>query len=242
MRFLSETTTNGITERDFVHDGVPGVLWTPAGTDRSPLVLGAHGGSQHKRAPRPVEHAARCVAAGMAVVTLDAPAHGERPRSTEDERIVAEIRSRVMAGQDVGELVAEYNATLARQAVPEWRSVLDDLLELPELGTEVGFWGMSMGSAIGIGLVAAEPRVRAAVFGLVGATEQLARAAAGVTVPMRFLLQWDDQLIPREAGLAMFDAFAACEKTLHANPGGHGDVPAAEIGSAVTFLAERLRS
>jgi predicted peptidase len=99
---------------------------------------------------------------------------------------------------------------------------------------------MSMGSAIGIELVAAEPRVVAAVFGLVGRTEQLARAAAGVTVPMRFLLQWDDQLIPREAGLAMFDAFASREKTLHANPGGHGDVPEAEIGDAVAFLAERV--
>ncbi|MCP2244575.1 alpha/beta hydrolase [Lentzea aerocolonigenes] len=243
MRFLSETTTNGVTGRDFIHDGVPGVLWTPSGTDApSPLVLGAHGGGQHKRAPRSVDHAARCAAAGMAVVTLDAPAHGERPRTAEDERAVAEIRARVAAGQDVGELVAEYNASLARRAVPEWRSVLDEVLELPEIssGGGVGFWGMSMGSAIGIELVAAEPRVLAAVFGLVGRTEQLARAAAGVTVPMRFLLQWDDQLIAREAGLAMFDAFASREKTLHASPGGHGDVPEGEIGSAVAFLAERL--
>lgn len=254
MRFLSSATTNGVTERDFVHDGVPGVFWTPADVDRpTPLVLGAHGGGQHKRAPRPAEHAARCVAAGLAVVTLDAPGHGDRSRSAEDERFIAEIRSLATAGQKVAALIAEYNAMLAEQAVPEWRSLLDAVLELPEIGSEtgssetagggggrVGFWGMSMGSATGIPLVAAEPRVWAAVFGLVGSTEGLARAAADAKVPMRFLLQWEDQLVAREAGLAMFDAFGSREKTLHANPGGHGDVPEFEVDSAVRFLADRL--
>lgn len=240
MRLHSESTTDGITERDFVHDGVPGVLWTPAATDRpAPLVLGAHGGGQHKRAPRTIDHATRCVAAGLAVVTLDTPGHGDRPRSAQDDRFITEIRSRIAAGQDATAQLAEYNATLASQAVPEWRSVLDALLDLPGIDTDTGagFWGMSMGSAIGIPLVAAEPRVRAAVFGLVGASPSLTEAAAQVTVPVRFLLQWDDQLIARDAGLALFDAFATRHKTLHANTGGHGDVPEAEVDSAVRFLA-----
>lgn len=97
-----------------------------------------------------------------------------------------------------------------------------------------------MGSAIGIPLVAAEPRVGAAIFGLVGRTDGLARAAADVTVPLRFLLQWDDRLVAREAGLAMFDAFVSREKTLHPNPGGHGDVPGFEVDGAVGFLGDRL--
>ncbi|MGW6928509.1 alpha/beta hydrolase [Lentzea sp. NPDC054927] len=239
MRFLSESTSNGTTEREFVHDGVPGILWTPAGTDRpARLVLGAHGGGQHKRAPRSVQHASRCVAAGLAVVTLDSPGHGDRPRSAQDDRFIAEIRSGIAAGQDVAELLSEYNALLAARAIPEWRSVLDALLGLPEIsGDGTGFWGMSMGSAIGIPLVAAEPRIRAAVFGLVGASGSLAKAAAQVTVPLRFLLQWDDQLIARDAALALFDAFGARQKTLHANPGGHHDVPEFEMDSAVRFLA-----
>lgn len=234
MRFTSETTSaDGVTERDFVHDGVPGVLWTPAG-DPAGLVLSAHGGGQHKRAPGIVGRAALCAAAGLAVVTLDAPGHGDRARTAEDERFATEIRARMSTGQDAGTLVAEYNALQAARAIPEWRSVLE---ALPAHGEHVGFWGVSMGSALGIPLVAAEPRVRAAVLGLIGATGPLVGAAAAITVPVRFLLQWDDQLIPRDAGLAMFDAFATHQKSLHANPGGHGDVPEHELAGAVTFLA-----
>ncbi|HUQ59882.1 alpha/beta hydrolase [Lentzea sp.] len=240
MRYTSETTSpDGTTERGFDHDGVPGVLWTPAG-DITGLVLGAHGGGQHKRAPRTLAHAHRCTAAGLAVVTLDSPGHGDRPRTPDDDHFTREIRARITAGQDPGPLLAEYNALQASRAVPEWRSVLDALTTLdavPGVGGNVGFWGMSMGSAIGIPLLAAEPRIRTAVVGLVGATDDLVRAAATITVPVRFLLQWDDQLIPRHAGLALFDAFASHRKSLHANPGGHGDVPEHELDSAVRFLA-----
>ncbi|MEU3645138.1 alpha/beta hydrolase [Lentzea sp. NPDC034063] len=240
MRFTTESTSSdGTTERDFVLDGVPGVLWTPPGTPAG-LVLGAHGGGQHKRAPGAIARAHLCAAAGLAVVTLDSPGHGERPRTAEDDRFITEIRSRITAGRDAGALLAEYNALLAARAIPEWRSVLDTLPDtgvLPGTGATTGFWGTSMGSAIGIPLVAAEPRIRAAVFGLVGATEALTRTAAAITVPVRFLLQWDDQLIARDAGLAMFDAFATRQKSLHANPGGHGEVPEHELAAAVTFLA-----
>ena len=38
-------------------------------------------------------------------------------------------------------------------------------------------------------------------------------------------MQWDDEHIPREAGLALFDAFASKEKTLHANAGKHEELP-----------------
>jgi hypothetical protein len=84
-----------------------------------------------------------------------------------------------------------------------------------------------MGAAIGVPLVAAEPRIAAAVFGLAG-RETLAEAAGRITVPVEFLLQWDDEMVPREVGLALFDAFASREKTLHANPGRHAAVPAFE--------------
>ncbi|SFR27453.1 hypothetical protein SAMN04488564_11157 [Lentzea waywayandensis] len=234
MRFTSESTSpDGTTERDFVHDGVPGVLWTPAGTPTG-LVLSAHGGGQHKRAPGIAARAARCTAAGLAVVTLDAPGHGDRPRTADDERFATEIRSRITSGQDAGALVADYNALQAARAIPEWRSVLD---ALPATGDTVGFWGVSMGSALGIPLVAAEPRISTAVFGLIGATGPLVGAAETITASVRFLLQWDDQLVARDAGLAMFDAFATRQKSLHANPGGHGEVPEHELADAIAFLA-----
>jgi hypothetical protein len=40
--------------------------------------------------------------------------------------------------------------------------------------------------------------------------------------------------------LALFDAFASAEKTLHANPGKHGEVPAFELDSTLRFLGRHL--
>ncbi len=68
----------------------------------------------------------------------------------------------------------------------------------------------------------------------------LAEAAARITVPVQFLVQWDDERIPRSESLALFDAFASAEKTLHANPGKHGEIPGFEIDSAMRFFARHL--
>jgi hypothetical protein len=147
----------------------------------------------------------------------------------------------VAASEPIGPQVARYNAELSVRAVPEWHATLDALQELDCIGADgpVGFWGVSLGSAIGVPLVAAEPRITAAVFGLAG-HETLAEAAARVIVPVEFLLQWDDELVPREAGLALFDAFASHEKTLHANPGRHAGVPAFELDSSERFFIRHL--
>jgi hypothetical protein len=61
-----------------------------------------------------------------------------------------------------------------------------------------------------------------------------------VTIPVQLLLQWDDELISRDSGLALFDAFASRGKTLHANPGRHVDVPAFELDSSAWFFARHL--
>ena len=103
----------------------------------------------------------------------------------------------------------------------------------------MGYWGVSMGSAIGMPFVAAEPRVSAAVFGLAG-HERLGEVAARITVPVEFLLQWDDEMIPRDSGLALFGALASAEKTLHANPGGHLAVPRFEVESSERFFLRHL--
>jgi hypothetical protein len=75
--------------------------------------------------------------------------------------------------------------------------------------------------------------------GLAG-TETLAEAAAEVTIPVEFLLQWDAELVPRDSGLALFGSFASDEKTLHANPGRHAEVPAFELESSVRFFTQHF--
>ena len=130
------------------------------------------------------------------------------------------------AGEPTGPIVVRYNAHLAELAVPEWQATLDALQELPEIGADgpVGYLGLNMGTAIGVPLVAVEPRITAAVFGLFW-PDVLAEAASQITIPIEFDLQWDDEHIDRRAGLALFDAFASKEKTLHANAGKHEELP-----------------
>jgi hypothetical protein len=66
--------------------------------------------------------------------------------------------------------------------------------------------------------------------------ESLIEAARQITVPIQFLLQWDDEHVERQSALALFDTFASKEKTLHAKPGGHGEVSRFEGDNSARFL------
>ncbi|MET4611802.1 cephalosporin-C deacetylase-like acetyl esterase [Rhodococcus sp. PvR044] len=243
MHFTAETSSNGVVERNFTLGDITGLLWSPAsGSEPAPLVLMAHGGGQHKRAPGILARAHRFVTAcGFHVAALDAPGHGDRPRTAADEHHIAVLRQAQAAGEPLGLVVVEIHKDLAARAVPEWQATLDALLALPEIGAEgpVGFWGIMQGTGIGVPLTAAEPRITAAVFGCLG-QESLTEAAAQITVPIEFLLQWDDEHVERQSGLALFDAFASKEKSLHANAGGHVDMPRFEMDSATRFFARHL--
>jgi pimeloyl-ACP methyl ester carboxylesterase len=240
MRFTSEQRLDdGVLEREFTLGEIPGVLWTP-GSAPAPLVLSGHNGGLHKRHPRLVARARHYAAEyGFAVAAIDAPGHGDRPRSAVDEQARADLRRAMEAGEPAGEIVDAFILPLVERAVPEWRTTLDALFSLPEIGGPVGYEGMT---AIGIRLALVEPRISAAVFfagGLVPGT--LVEAARQVTIPLQFLLQWDDEGMERQPGLDLFDAFGTREKTLHANLGGHAGVPWFEVDDAARFFARHLK-
>jgi dienelactone hydrolase len=242
MRFTSQASSDGVLEQLFTLGEIPGVLWTPAGAAGTrPLILMGHGGGQHKKTPGIVARARRFVTeCGFAAAAVDVPAHGDRPKDEEYDRIATANQARVAAGEELAPLMASFQALVARQTVPEWRAVLDAVQELDHVGAgPVGYWGVSLGCGLGVPFVAAEPRVRAAVLGLGGVLSS-AGAAARVTVPVEFLVAWDDERVPRAQSLALFDAFASTEKTLHANPGKHGEVPAFEEDSTLRFFARHL--
>ncbi|MEI5131898.1 alpha/beta hydrolase [Streptomyces libani] len=242
MRFTSETSSDGVSEQIFTLGEIPGVLWTPEGAAGTrPLVLMGHGGGQHKKARGIVARARRLVAeCDFAVAAVDVPGHGDRPKDEEYDRIATENQARVAAGEELAPLIAGFQALVARRTVPEWRAVLDAVQGLAYVGAgPVGYWGVSLGCGLGVPFVAAEPRVRAAVLGLGGA-QASAETAARITVPVEFLLQWDDERVPRAEGLALFDALASDEKTLHANPGKHGEIPAFELDSMMRFFTRHL--
>jgi pimeloyl-ACP methyl ester carboxylesterase len=244
LQFTAESSADGVIERDCTVGDVPGVLWSPASgaTHRAPLVLMGHGGGNHKKHPAMAGRARRLViGCGFHVAVIDAPGHGDRPRTAHDEEEIAELFRARAAGEPEGPIVVRYNAHLAELAVPEWQATLDALQDLPEIGADrpVGYFGLNMGTAIGVPLVAIEPRITAAVLGQHW-PDVLAEKAKQITIPVEFDMQWDDEHIPREAGLALFDAFASKEKTLHANAGRHKELPRFEVDSAVRFFARHL--
>lgn len=251
MQVLGETTERGVTERrfDLEVDGhvVPGIEWLPEGaTGALPTVLIGHGGTQHKRVPNVLSLARRLVRhLGYRAVAIDAPGHGDR--ITDDaaaEAARTRLEQAIASGKGM-RLTAEDAAAWAersRRGVAEWQAVVDHLEPLVD-GGRLGYWGVSMGTMIGLPFVAAEPRVRAAVLGLAGLGgpgRDLEAAARSLAVPVLFLFQWDDELMTRESGIALFDAIGSKEKTLHVNPGGHVAMPGHEIDAVEAFYVRHL--
>ena len=241
MQFISKTSFHGAAERLFTLGGISGVLWEAGRAGPRPLILLGHGGGQHKKAPGLLARARRFTADGFAVVAIDAPGHGGRPPAEGQRRMTEAIRDRAAHGEPLGPMFPGYNTTMAAWAIPEWRATLDALQRLDHIspGGPVGYWGVSMGGAIGVRLAAAEPRITAAVLGL-ARSDGLTEAAASITIPVEFLVQWDDEMVPRDSALALFDALGSAEKSLHANAGGHMDVPRFEVDSSARFFARHL--
>lgn len=215
---------------------VPGLLWTPTGRASDiPIVLLGHGGTLHKRAHYILATARRLVKQhGIAAVAIDGPGHGDRrERIPEDQE------------QARADFVTTWLAPGANEKiVADWRATLD--ATQAELGTgPVGYFGLSMGTMMGIPLIAAEPRITAAVLGLMGVwgpnQDRLVEDAPKMTCPVRFLAQWDDEVVPRETVLDLFDRLGSKEKSLRAHPGRHVQVPATEMGGIADFFASHLK-
>jgi dienelactone hydrolase len=234
-------------------DIVPGYLWTRKDSSgRRPLVLLGHGAAGSKDGPFAAALATRLVTElGFAAAAIDFPYHGER--RPEAERSLSPIQVRSQMG-----LVAwrQRNTEAIGQAVADLRAALDFACARGDADPAlVGYVGLSMGTRFGLPFVATEPRVKAAVFGLFGwaaevrqpgeeglaeRSESFASAARAVRAPALFLLQWDDELFPRQDGFTLYDLLGSEEKSLHANPGGHLAMPRAEAADVIRFLARHL--
>lgn len=195
MRFTSEQRfDDGVLEREFTLGEIPGTLWTPASAAPAPLILMAHNNGLPKGAARLVARARHSAAHGYAVATIDAPGCGDRPRSAADEQARADIRRAMRAGEPVDEIFEAFIGPLVEKAVPEWRTTLDALLALPEIGGPVGYSGWT---AVGIGLAAVEPRIEAAgLFAGVSCPAPSARRPGGSPSPCCSSCSGDDEGTP----------------------------------------------
>jgi dienelactone hydrolase len=253
MQFTGEKTSGGVTRREFRldvgGDVVPGCVWGPEGaTGPRPLILIGHGGSQHKKVANIAEAAERHARAGYATVAIDAPGHGDRITREQAEKARA-------AAAEAGRQAREGQPSArpsrmpgnAPKAVAEWKATLDAVqgLDFVGEGGRVGYWGVSMGTRFGVPFVADEPRITAAIFGLFGVFPGLddhKAAAERIGIPLMFVYQWDDELMSREQGMALFDAFGSTEKTMHVNPGGHVGIPAHERDDWMAFWKRHLEA
>lgn len=267
MDIISETTEKGVTERRFDlkvgTEVVPGILWEPeaalaAGTPRPTILIG-HGGTQHKRVDNVLALARQFVRhLGVSVVALDAPGHGERVtpemKATADvarERLGARIAEGRKSGtpqpMQMGPEEARAWVERTTNGVEEWKALLDDVgANRPDLAAgPFGYWGVSMGTAIGLPFVSDEPRITAAVLGLAGLSarpgaDRFEAAARALTIPILFLFQAEDELMSLQSGIDLFQAIGSAEKTMHLNPGGHVMVPRFERAAAEDFFRRHL--
>jgi dienelactone hydrolase len=243
MQFTSEQRLDdGVIEREFTLDEIPGILWTPAAASApAPLILLGHPPlGLHKMYPRLVARARDAAADGFAAATIELPGSGDRPLWAAAEQARADLRRAMEAGPVDDEITDALVLPLVEKAVPEWQAALDALLSLPGIGGPVGYSGGVI--SIGIRLAVVEPRISAAVLfagSLVPAA--MFEEARQVTIPLHVLLQWDDEGNDRQAALDLFDAFGTKEKTLHANMGGHTGVPQFAGDAAAQFFARHLK-
>lgn len=228
-------TQAGIVERGFdlviAGNSVPGVYWAPADAPSDRLVLLGHGGTAHKKVEYIMLIARLLAAKGIASIAIDAPGHGDRADPTASDLNLDAFVNAWNAGGGTEAVVAEWKATL-------------DFIEEDVGARPTGWWGLSMGTMMGLPFSAADERIRVALLGLMGTegpnAKDLERLAPKVTCPVSFLLQWDDELIPRQSCLDLFDALGSEKKTLHANPGRHQAVPQFELEASVDYLDRTL--
>ena len=245
----------GVVQREFDVDvageTVPCVLCTPASpiAPRALIAMG-HGGSQHKTCESIYRRAIRYAKLfSWATLAIDAPKHGERISPEEAALERAKTLARVRGDPNAPAMSIKdkinYLDALASQAVPEWKAALDAVLDSNTISNEtpMAYWGVSMGSSIGIPLLAADKRFKCAVLGLAHLHPDhttLRLAAQQITIPLRFAFQWHDPIRERAYGLALFDAFGSQEKSMHINPGGHLEIPASEQASWDHFFERHL--
>jgi dienelactone hydrolase len=172
----------------------------------------------------------------FAVAAIDGPIHGAR-------------RGAPLSGPA---MQAEFLALWPKDdriddMVEDWRGVLDALCATGDVEpSAIGWYGVSMGTAYGLPLVAAERRIRAAVLGMWGLdfvnSERLGMAARNVECPVLFQQKWSDQLFGREGQLRLFDCLKTENKWLKIYPGAHLPVSGEQADDVEQFLATRLNA
>jgi dienelactone hydrolase len=178
---------------------VPGVMWSPETPSRPPAVLLGHGGSGHKRSDRHLRMSHWLAStAGLAVVAIDGPYHGDRVPSPLASAVYQQL------------IVDEGIRSVTARMTEDWLETISALAGqalIDDAGVSV--FGMSMGARFGLPAAAAlGSRLRCAVLGKLGirqteaihpglcSPELMVTAAHAITAPVLFHMQWDEVFPP----------------------------------------------
>lgn len=209
---------------------VPGVYWSAKDKPCERLVLLGHGGTAHKKVEYIQQMAFAFAQKGIATMAIDGPGHGDR--ATQD----------FSAPDAFAKAWQEGGGT--EGMIKDWQGALD-FIEAEFGARPTGWWGLSMGTMMGLPVTASESRIKVALLGLMGTwgpnKDDLIRLAPSLSCPVRFLVQWDDEVVPRDACIELFGLVGSKRKTLHANPGAHSAVPQFENKASVDYLDRYLK-
>lgn len=231
-----EQLIEGLREVRFSHrvgaDDVPGMLCIPAEPEQPlPLVLIQHPGMGSKDDYFVRDVALDWAKRGWAVGGIDAPLHGDRA-SHDPMRLFREPeRYEEVRSQFAHEITATINL-LAEQFT----------IDLSRLG----FVGYSMGSMLGVAAIARDGRFKAAALGLVGEGGLVGSVhgpdsdvAKLGNVAVRVIGKLQDQLIPREATDALYNAIPG-PKDIVWLPGTHFEIGPDVVNVASDWMKARL--
>ena len=215
---------------------VPATFWNaPAATAAPPpLTLLQHGGPLHKRHERTEWLAERIVAGtGGAVLLIDGPIHGARRADQ----------------PDIMEMLGIFKAFYVSEGgfdgmVADWRDALDAVLDRGWADPgRVAWFGVSMGTAYGIPVCAAEPRIKAAAMGMWGVDwgqeDRLLADARAMRTPTLFQIKTGDQIFAAAGQRALFDALGSPDKALRTHEGGHDLTAPGQLEELLGFIVAR---
>ena len=216
---------------------VPASIWVPQKTTQSlPLILVGHGGSGHKRSQLVQDIATALLKDfDVAVVAIDGPVHGSRREIFNDGPAVRqEFRDLWSSGVSVDPMVAD------------WMSCIDYLCQMPEIdATKIGWYGISMGTAYGIPLVARDQRIKAAALGMWGTcrepAQRLKEDAAKIEIPVLFQVKEQDEIFTPQGQQELYELISSRDKTWKSYHGGHTDPKDQQLSDIVQFLMHHLK-
>ncbi len=211
---------------------VPGLAYLPAAPEGwLPLVLIQHPATSSKDDYFVEEPARTWAQRGWACAGIDAPLHGDR-REYDPMRLFKD-RSLYPA--------------IAAQFAREVTATIDNLsAEFPIDLSRLAYVGYSMGAMLGVPAIAADGRFKAAALCLVGEGGFVGPATGeGSIIPglsgvaIRIVAKSNDELVPRAATEALYDALPG-PKDIAWFPGGHFEIGPEVIRAAGDWLKERL--